>query len=525
MHYSGFIILALAVLVFFANLWGPSIYILDEAKNASCAMEMLANRTLVVPTFNGELRTDKPPLHYYFMMLAYSVAGITPGAARFFSALCGVATVWLVYRVTSRHFNARTAFYSALALVSSLQVAIQFHLAVPDPYLILFFTLAMVLLYGGLQGSARSMVLFYPVLGLACLAKGLLAPVMAGLVCIIFILLSPVKFWDTLKQLRLPVGLLLFGLVTIPWYAAVGWATDGEWLRGFFIDHNVNRFSSTLEGHGGFIGAPLVVAVLGLFPLAVVLPHAILVSWKNRAVVPWLAFSLSVAGAIILFFTVSRTFLPGYVAPAFPFLAVCIGYFINMQLESSSGYFRSLSFKGLQVVYILFCASVPVGIYMGLSSELPSTKELAVSYLILPACGLLGSWKFAKEKVESGFMWWSGSWIAAIIIFFYITYPAVDEYNPVKQSQGVLSRYTNHATFGNFNPAFVFQYGGPIRKLKSEDEVREFVKQHPNGIILTSKRAMAKLPDDLEWVVQFRQKDTFERSETILITGLSNKSP
>lgn len=37
------------------------IYILDEARNSEAAREMLENLNFIVPYFNGELRTDKPP--------------------------------------------------------------------------------------------------------------------------------------------------------------------------------------------------------------------------------------------------------------------------------------------------------------------------------------------------------------------------------------------------------------------------------------------------------------------------------
>jgi 4-amino-4-deoxy-L-arabinose transferase-like glycosyltransferase len=62
-----FLLLILSTVVYTANIWGTSVYILDEAKNAGCAMEMYQRGDWVVPTFNDALRTDKPPLHYYFM--------------------------------------------------------------------------------------------------------------------------------------------------------------------------------------------------------------------------------------------------------------------------------------------------------------------------------------------------------------------------------------------------------------------------------------------------------------------------
>lgn len=38
-------------------------------------MEMNQRSDFILPTYNGELSTDKPPLHYFFMMGSYAVFG------------------------------------------------------------------------------------------------------------------------------------------------------------------------------------------------------------------------------------------------------------------------------------------------------------------------------------------------------------------------------------------------------------------------------------------------------------------
>ncbi|NQV75043.1 MAG: hypothetical protein HQ491_03220 [Bacteroidetes bacterium] len=62
------ILFFLSLTLLLLNLDKPMIYILDEAKNAECAREMLVSGNYVVPYFNGQIRTDKPPLHYFFMV-------------------------------------------------------------------------------------------------------------------------------------------------------------------------------------------------------------------------------------------------------------------------------------------------------------------------------------------------------------------------------------------------------------------------------------------------------------------------
>ena len=74
-----------------------AIFMVDEARNSECAREMSELHGMIVPTFNCELRTDKPPLHYWFMVLSYSVFGVNEFAARFFSAVFGALTLLLTF--------------------------------------------------------------------------------------------------------------------------------------------------------------------------------------------------------------------------------------------------------------------------------------------------------------------------------------------------------------------------------------------------------------------------------------------
>ena len=110
----------LAILVYGWNYWGTSIYILDEAKNAGCAAEMMQRGDLIIPMFNNEFH-DKPAVQYYFMMAAYRVFGVNAFSARFFSVVFGVLTVLSVFWFARRILNEKVAFYASLLLISSFR--------------------------------------------------------------------------------------------------------------------------------------------------------------------------------------------------------------------------------------------------------------------------------------------------------------------------------------------------------------------------------------------------------------------
>ena len=88
------------------DLGGPRLWDRDEPRNAACAREMLERGDWVVPTFNAELRVLKPVMKYWLMISAYKVFGVNEFAARFWSAVFALATVWATYFIGRRLFDA-----------------------------------------------------------------------------------------------------------------------------------------------------------------------------------------------------------------------------------------------------------------------------------------------------------------------------------------------------------------------------------------------------------------------------------
>src|SRR5262245_49958292 len=82
-----------AAALFFWNLGGAYLWDLDEGRNCTAAWEMMAADNLIVPTFNGALRVDKPALLYWLQIAAYRLWGIDETSGRLPSALAGLATL------------------------------------------------------------------------------------------------------------------------------------------------------------------------------------------------------------------------------------------------------------------------------------------------------------------------------------------------------------------------------------------------------------------------------------------------
>lgn len=507
------VVCALSLVLFTANIGGLSIYILDEAKNSTAAREMFDRGDLIVPTFNYELRTDKPPLHYFFMMTAYGIFGVNEFSARFFSALFGILTVLSTYFFTRKFINEDAAFWSAIVLLSSIQVITQFHLAVPDPYLIFFFTTALFLGYTFyLDRKLHWIYLAYVCIAFAILSKGPVAMVLSGAVLFLFLLWKKELNYKTIAVFRPLQGILIILLITLPWFIAVHLMTDGEWTSGFFLKHNLGRFTSTMEGHGGsFFLIPFYV-ICGLFPFSIFIVHAILFFFKNRDK-DFLVFGVIVSLVVIVFFSFSGTKLPNYPAPAFPFVAILLGFFLSEFGFSILKYKIIISYG----VYLVISIALPIAIYIVLEDLMlfPDLKNLAFWFLLIPLGSLLSIAFFLRGQVRQSFISIAASWVFTTLIFYYIVFPSVDSRNPVYQALKILDTKTPVFYYGKYNPSFSFYIRKPI---KSIDDPLENETGEQKVFLLSMKKKVS----DLEFLkpkyqIILESKEFFEPYYSVLL--------
>ncbi len=508
-HWQIIILFTLGAIVLSSNIWGSSIYILDEAKNATCAREMLDRNDLVVPTFNNELRTDKPPLHYYFMMLSYSMFGVNEFGARFFSVVAGIATLLITFFYSRKFLGYATAFWSVVILVSSIHFALEFHLAVPDPYLILFMTLSLFAFYDYYKTKKTfQLILFYTALGLGTLTKGPIATGLPGLIIIVFLLLNCDFKLKTIFSFRPLFGILLYSVIVLPWYVKVGIETQGAWLNGFFFKHNLERFSNSMEGHGGIFLIPLIYIFLGMLPFSVFIFRAFQNAWKKRKENNVHLYALSVVTVITIFFCISSTKLPNYTMPSYPFFAILIGYYLAN--------FKHKNLKPYIIVSIIFGLIITAGAYvaLGTEKELVSLKNYSLLFLVIPISCIV-SFLFRTQHGKSLYLI-SAGWITASLLFFYVIFPKIDSKNPVSETLSITSDFDNIAYFGNFNPAFSFYVKKPIPRIDSIEEVNHFFSQSKNALLITTTKYEEQL-QHLEGATEIiRTKDLFETPITLV---------
>ncbi|WP_276503951.1 ArnT family glycosyltransferase [Terrimonas pollutisoli] len=517
MHSKSFLlVILLAAFLLFIKLGATTVFQVAEARNTRVSAEMIERKDYIVPFFNGELRTDKPPLHYYAMLLAYRLGGINETSARFFSAVCGLFIIVATWLFAKRNAGTGVALWSCLVLLASVHGIFQFRLATPDPYLIACHVLSLFCFWEGFKNYKRSFLwLMYFFLGLAILAKGPVGLVLPAITIFLFLLLKrefPVSAIWKLKPLQ---GLIIIMAVALPWFYLVHVKTDGIWTHGFFFEHNIGRFNDPFDGHKGPFILTWGFVIMGLFPFSIFLIRAIAMAWKKRATNAWLFFNLVAAMVIILAYSVSATKLLNYTTPAYPFLALVIGSFIFSTIESKE------TVKKLWpewIILLLIALVLPAGFYFWAQSEkfMTSIAWMSILLSVLPLAVVAGVIYYKKMYIGKSFYLTASGGILVNILFFSILFPALDANGSVHQLKDRVKPGMAVIAYRKFNDAFTFYHQKNIPVISSTNTIVEFLKYNPNALIVERASAPHLMDSVQGLIIKESAKDLFSRQYSFI---------
>jgi len=551
------LIIVLAAPILFFRLGAARLWDRDEPRNARCAVEMIERNDWVIPFFNDELRTHKPVLLYWLIMSAYGVFGVNEFAARFWSAALGLGTIFCTYHLGARLFNRSTGLWSALALAPALMFDVASRAATPDAPLI-FFVTASLLAYVCWTFTASEKateprfprgwiagVVVYALMALAVLAKGPVGIVLP--VAIIGASLWASRFLsanDATASVRLcgfhprsllalvwemrPVtALAMLLILAVPWYAWVGYRTNGEFLFGFFWDHNVRRATETMEGHQGpaLIFYPITLLV-GFFPASVFLIPSLLESWKslcaNHPKRNAILFCLTWIIVVVGLFSLAKTKLPSYVTPCYPALALLVGNLLHRwtsgQLVISPVWLRVAIASN-----IVIGVAVMGGIYAATDRYLPGEQWLSVIGVVLVLGGIAAViCEFALSSSAQAAAATSAAGLIFSLLLFGLGPTAADRH---QQSHLLLAAVRSGddgdvAAAGCLEPSWVFYLQRPILEIPQPQEAAAFLSAASDRYVILRERDYlaleGQLPDDVEI---FARAPLFLKADTLLVVG------
>jgi 4-amino-4-deoxy-L-arabinose transferase-like glycosyltransferase len=388
------LLVAVCLFLFFFAISAFGLVGADEPRYAQIAREMFARHDWIVPTLNGAPWLEKPVLLYWKIIGSYTLFGVHDWAARVPSAGFAAALVLAVF-FFMRRFRPGSELDAALITASMAAVIGFARGASTDMPLSALFSVALLAWWAWHEtGKKLWLAAFYALLAFGVLDKGPVAPALAVLIVAAY---SWVRrdgkiFWRSLWM----QGFALFFVIALPWFLAMQMKVP-QFFHVFFVEHNLERFGTNLYQHSQPFWYYIPVFLLGTLPWTVftipALVDAARSAWKRLrrseaegAVIestvtesapstapPVVAASSDLPVFLflwivvpIVFFSISRSKLPGYILPAIPPAAMLTAEYLHrrgvvprLQLALHSLLCGAIMAAALIAPWIMLHAAVP----------------------------------------------------------------------------------------------------------------------------------------------------------------------
>lgn len=324
------LLLVLASGLFFVGLGRLPLLEPDEGRNADVGREMLVSGDWITPHYDALPYLDKPPVFFWLVASSFKAAGIHEWSARAPSALMGLCLLLLSWFLAHRMFGDSTAVRAGVIIATTPLVIVFSRLVIFDVTLAFLITLAMVCFWFAEASEFRRPwldVVMFLAMGLATITKGPVGFLLPLLSIAAYQALRG-KFRE-LKRLRWGLGFVAFLAAVLPWFISIS-IRYPDFPRYALLEESLARVSGGLVHRRGGLLYYLPVYLSGFFPWSIFL---LLVGWnrhkrwreirleQNRSILFLLTWSV----VVWVFFSLSRSQLPGYFLPAIVPLSILIG--------------------------------------------------------------------------------------------------------------------------------------------------------------------------------------------------------
>jgi 4-amino-4-deoxy-L-arabinose transferase-like glycosyltransferase len=469
---SFFLLILLTLLTVFVNLGSMPLLDPDEPVYAETPREMILYNDFISPQIYGEYWYDKPPMYYWLVAGTFKSFGISEFSARFPSALLAVFCVAAVSLSAAKLLNERTGIASGLVLATSIEYFYLGKAAVTDITLTFFLTVSL------LCFLQKRYYLFYIFAGLATLTKGPIGLLFPG--AIIFIWMALTHRFKELKYMKIPVGIIIWAIITLPWYWMMYRIHGYAFIDGFIGVNNIARFTTAehVQTSAWYFFIP--VLILGLFPWASLLVQAIKESFivKRSEEYATLLFFTIWAAFIFVFFSISSTKLVTYILPMYPPLAILIGWYLDRHSQD-------YQFKGegliwpviLSLLSILFIGGMILG-----SKMMPAIQSGAISLSIILIVMTLMVWYFLSQKDVCKALWGQAVGMSLIsIILVIVVIPTIsDNFSTRELAKEFTASYDGKSPVyvtKFLHPGFTFYTSLYGKEINSDAEIKSVINK------------------------------------------------
>jgi 4-amino-4-deoxy-L-arabinose transferase-like glycosyltransferase len=318
----------------------------DEPRYAEVAREMWASGDWITPRLAGVAWFEKPALPYWLMAAAYGIAGVSELAARLGSVLCATLGVVVVYLMSRRAAGPPRAAIAAAALATSALWLSFARGASFDMPLAATMTAALGSLYGYVTARSPRGRLGWAIAvgawtGIAMLAKGLVGPLLIGLIVVAYLAAS--GDWRRVRAGDVAAAGGAAIALAATWYVPV-WLRNGwPFVEEFFVNHHFRRYTSNKYKHPQPVYFYVLIVLGGFLPWTfLLLSGARRLAGALRRRVTGDDDRLLLLAAVwlvvpLVFFSFSGSKLPGYILPVFPALALLVAWAVERLAEEGKG--------------------------------------------------------------------------------------------------------------------------------------------------------------------------------------------
>jgi 4-amino-4-deoxy-L-arabinose transferase-like glycosyltransferase len=380
---------------------------------------------------------------------------------------------------------------AGLILASSVAFCASAHFANPDALLYLCTISTFTLFWIDYQRGGRTWFWSTAVTaGLGVLAKGPVGVLLPGAVVLLFLLCE--RKVRILRDWRLLGGILLLGLVALPWYTLVGVETKADFLVGFLLKHNFGRFVEPMEKHGGSLFYYVVVVLIGFGPWSVFLLSTFWFGTGDRAREEGMTLAANRflwcwVGVYLLFFSLASTKLPNYILPLYAPLALLMARFLERWRTGEFAVVWPVRVSliclilvgiGTAVTFLLVGGALPGDLLRG--QYLPGFQKWAVLGA-LPVAAAVGCWFCLDVRRRGTFLVGlnlMAVWFTCGIVCASVTLDQLKAPRSITSQAGTCRPEEEIRTgaFDYFQPSLVFYCQREVTRLDTEVQARAFLQ-------------------------------------------------
>jgi len=387
-YFDHLIIAALAAscyVFFFHGIGSIGLLGPDEPRYAAIARNMMETGDYVTPRLYGMPWFEKPVLMYWLAAIGFKIFGISETGARLPSAVAATICVFVLYWCGRKLWDRATGFVAGLILATSIGWFAFARAASMDMLLTTSLTIALVCFLVALNDSTPRrrwwFYGFYAALGVGLLAKGPIVVLLPALSLAGFSLLRGNRNeWKTWH----PKAIWITAAISAPWFIACAAVNGWTFINVFFVSHNIERFTTPVFGHDRPVFFFLPVLLLLTFPWTFLLISALRRRFgMTEQILLWWTI------VPFVFFSISRSKLPGYILPMVPPIALLLAKEI---LQRKSRVYRVAVFIEAGTMVFIGVTFGFYGTTLNVDPHVSGTLIMVVTFVMAALLTVIALW-------------------------------------------------------------------------------------------------------------------------------------